>query len=199
MLSAKSARRSRGDGRRKAHEKSRYGCANCKLKSVKCDETWPSCAECRSFSIRCVYGPRLSPDTLMVEPSFKVDFATPTVRTPPAPLPMSSSYDSSETYQLVPKDILLIEKFQLRTVFTLGSYSSRQNYSEKTLPLAFSSATNLTDPLRSDSPFRLEAGEMQAMVDYMRQIACHAPRLESLSNGFYDLSELSRGSGINPY
>lgn len=58
---------------------------------------------------------------------------------------------------------------------------------------------NLTDPLRSDSAFCLAAGELQTMVDYLREIASHEPRFESLPKRFYELFELGNDPKVNPY
>ncbi|PYH88703.1 hypothetical protein BO71DRAFT_403637 [Aspergillus ellipticus CBS 707.79] len=42
--------------------RSRRGCGNCKLRSVKCDETKPTCRACRTYGVACNYAltqPRL--------------------------------------------------------------------------------------------------------------------------------------------
>ncbi|KAI1108447.1 hypothetical protein F5Y14DRAFT_83733 [Nemania sp. NC0429] len=129
--------------KRKAHKKSRHGCANCKLRSIKCDETKPCCKKCESFNVVCSYGrSKLSPECLTAKPSFRVqiDTVSPAVaRSPPAPLPISGSRYSRETYQLVAEDISLLEKFQKRTVWTLGTGATHHVYAAKVLPLAFTS------------------------------------------------------------
>ncbi|KAI1293267.1 hypothetical protein F5Y03DRAFT_374424 [Xylaria venustula] len=128
--------------KRKAHRKSRRGCANCKLRSIKCDETKPCCKRCESFNVVCCYGSKFGPESLSAKPSFQVHLNTtsqPVVRSPPAPLPISGSKYGSEAYQLILEDIPLIEKFQRRTVWTLGTGVTRHIYAAKTLPLAFTS------------------------------------------------------------
>ncbi|PHH51630.1 Sterol uptake control protein 2 [Ceratocystis fimbriata CBS 114723] len=42
--------------KRRPHRKSRGGCANCKIRRVKCDEEKPSCQRCLSFNVSCSYG-----------------------------------------------------------------------------------------------------------------------------------------------
>lgn len=42
-------------GKRKFHKKSRKGCATCKRRRVKCDETRPLCGNCERMGIQCVY------------------------------------------------------------------------------------------------------------------------------------------------
>ncbi|KAI0427967.1 hypothetical protein F5Y09DRAFT_13864 [Xylaria sp. FL1042] len=126
--------------KRKAHNKSRHGCANCKLRGIKCDETKPYCKRCESFNVVCCYGSKLSPENLSAKQSFRVHIDTTSrtvVRSPPAPLPISGSRHSAETYQLVAEDIPFIEKFQRRTVWTLGTVATHHVYAAKILPLAF--------------------------------------------------------------
>ncbi|GAW21082.1 hypothetical protein ANO14919_105950 [Xylariales sp. No.14919] len=126
--------------KRKAHRKSRQGCANCKLRGIKCDETKPSCKRCDVFNVICRYGSKFSPESMTDKQSFQVDIGTASrsvVRSPPAPLPISGSRHSLETYQLVARDISLIESFQRRTVWTLGTGATHHIYAEKILPLAF--------------------------------------------------------------
>ncbi|KAL4993618.1 hypothetical protein BDV10DRAFT_178737 [Aspergillus recurvatus] len=38
---------------RRAHTKSRTGCRTCKVRRIRCDETWPSCKRCTSTGRRC--------------------------------------------------------------------------------------------------------------------------------------------------
>ncbi|KAF2633285.1 hypothetical protein BU25DRAFT_464243 [Macroventuria anomochaeta] len=41
--------------KRKSHRKSRNGCARCKRRRIKCDETKPDCSKCVEFGIVCDY------------------------------------------------------------------------------------------------------------------------------------------------
>ncbi|KAL5423369.1 hypothetical protein PMIN06_006744 [Paraphaeosphaeria minitans] len=43
--------------KRRAHRKSRFGCKNCKLRRIKCDERKPECLNCRNRQVRCDYLP----------------------------------------------------------------------------------------------------------------------------------------------
>ncbi|KAG7700161.1 hypothetical protein KL930_000848 [Ogataea haglerorum] len=45
----------RPGAKRKFHKKSRKGCATCKKRRVKCDETRPVCGNCDRMGIQCVY------------------------------------------------------------------------------------------------------------------------------------------------
>ncbi|CCH62359.1 hypothetical protein TBLA_0H00680 [Henningerozyma blattae CBS 6284] len=44
-------------GKRKFHNKSKNGCANCKRRRVKCDEGKPTCQKCLNMKLQCVYLP----------------------------------------------------------------------------------------------------------------------------------------------
>lgn len=44
-------------GKRKFHNKSKFGCDNCKRRRVKCDETKPECQKCQNMGLTCVYSP----------------------------------------------------------------------------------------------------------------------------------------------
>lgn len=45
---------------RRAHQKSRLGCFECKNRRTKCDEDQPTCSKCVRFGTRCIY-PRTKP------------------------------------------------------------------------------------------------------------------------------------------
>ena len=54
--SKKSAKVSkRSTGKRRFHRKSRKGCATCKRRRVKCDETKPVCKNCQRIGLECLY------------------------------------------------------------------------------------------------------------------------------------------------
>ncbi|KAH8707658.1 hypothetical protein GQ44DRAFT_752829 [Phaeosphaeriaceae sp. PMI808] len=66
--------------KRRPHRKSRFGCKNCKIRRVKCDERKPECTNCRHRQIRCnfVTNPTPSPShTLSAEPIASPDEASP--------------------------------------------------------------------------------------------------------------------------
>lgn len=73
LENAKIAKKS--TGKRKFHKKSRKGCATCKKRKVKCDETRPICGNCERMSIECVYLIPEAPaehlfDSIKVKPEF---------------------------------------------------------------------------------------------------------------------------------
>ena len=61
--------------RKKAHQKSRRGCASCKRRKVKCDEVKPLCGPCEKKGVPCPYQHELQSITLLgteveTEPEF---------------------------------------------------------------------------------------------------------------------------------
>jgi hypothetical protein len=49
--------------KRRSHNKSRAGCNTCKKRHIKCDESGPPCANCRTQRVECLYVSRNSPTT----------------------------------------------------------------------------------------------------------------------------------------
>ncbi|OHE92148.1 hypothetical protein CORC01_12551 [Colletotrichum orchidophilum] len=72
----------------------------------------------------------------------------------PPPLPCTGSMESPDAaYQLTPTDVRLLERFQKRTILSLGTPRSRSIYEKKTLPIAFCvSLVPPNPPLSSDLP-----------------------------------------------
>ena len=66
-------------GKRKFHNKSKNGCANCKRRRVKCDETKPACKKCINMKLECVY--LQTPQTSMANHKRKGASTSPTVVT----------------------------------------------------------------------------------------------------------------------
>ncbi|KPM39419.1 hypothetical protein AK830_g7166 [Neonectria ditissima] len=42
---------------RRRYKKSRFGCRNCKLRRVKCDESKPQCQRCKNYGVLCNFTP----------------------------------------------------------------------------------------------------------------------------------------------
>ncbi|KAL3607991.1 hypothetical protein FPOAC2_02982 [Fusarium poae] len=120
---------------RRAHKKSRLGCKNCKLRSVKCDESKPSCKRCKTSGFICSFtqtcpssfqlahfnaGPVFSAiDRSLgpINPGFKVPVVQPV---------------KGGMGEIVLNDFALktLERFRKRTVFTVGTKRTRKVYSE---------------------------------------------------------------------
>ncbi|KAH7144384.1 hypothetical protein B0J13DRAFT_43792 [Dactylonectria estremocensis] len=143
---------------RKAHRKSRLGCGNCKLRSVKCDESKPTCNRCASSGYVCNYArsaPALQLAGTAGASTLKLMLGPP--RTParvPAPspsrglplplpglrIPVAGPVAGGDlgTYEMRPADYAAIQRFRTRTVLTVGSSSTRHLYREEAFALSSS-------------------------------------------------------------
>ncbi|KAM0246807.1 hypothetical protein ACHAQJ_010080 [Trichoderma viride] len=131
--------------RRKTHRKSRLGCGNCKIRSVKCDEAKPTCRRCQSSGFTCNYSGTIPTLELSHSRVFRLNLA----RTEAGPvdnlladgisigaslqpglqipiiLPLQGRLGD---YTLRPGDYAALGRFQDRTVATLGIASTRWWY-----------------------------------------------------------------------
>jgi hypothetical protein len=132
---------------RRAHQKSRLGCGNCKLRRVKCDETYPRCRKCASFSVDCDYDSTCN--ELQLAMSGTGVFEAP--QGPPvsfhrlvlsminAPLKAhspNSKIASSPVYELRLEDLEVVSRFQSRTVLTIGTKESVHVYQREWFKVA---------------------------------------------------------------
>ncbi|KAH8689599.1 hypothetical protein BGW36DRAFT_433602 [Talaromyces proteolyticus] len=106
---------------RRGHRKSRSGCANCKLRSVKCDEGFPECGKCLSFGVRCNYDLRI-PD---LQPRFNM--ATRKLNGKTQTCNALTSAEGSRL-ELTEQDLIRLERFKIRTALSLGPPELRQIY-----------------------------------------------------------------------
>ncbi|KAL7815548.1 hypothetical protein V8C26DRAFT_401972 [Trichoderma gracile] len=143
--------------KRKTHRKSRLGCGNCKIRSVKCDESKPSCRRCHASGFTCNYSrtiPALQlshanvlslsldvghtnsrtaaadshvADSLLKESSLQPGLQIPII------LPLQGKMG---TYILQPRDYAALSRFQTRTGETLGNAASRKRYRQVMASLA---------------------------------------------------------------
>ncbi|PLB47404.1 hypothetical protein P170DRAFT_315312, partial [Aspergillus steynii IBT 23096] len=94
---------------RRTHNKSRHGCRNCKLRRVKCDETKPRCAKCRSYGVLCDYaGPSLD---LQLSQELK--------------MPALVATDGSSSMELDAEGLARLMRFECRTIETAINVSSK--------------------------------------------------------------------------
>ncbi|EXJ85747.1 hypothetical protein A1O1_06115 [Capronia coronata CBS 617.96] len=144
-----------GSRQRKTHRKSRLGCRNCKLRRVKCDEKKPGCQKCLSFDVVCNYDPNI-PDlqprgpasaemgcmnaTTTMERSL-LSANRPTLKwinsslqeDPGFPLVMGR-YTAKQ--QIDYSDLALMDRFQTRTVLTIGTRSASHFLRKELIQLA---------------------------------------------------------------
>ncbi|KAH7217382.1 hypothetical protein BKA60DRAFT_609266 [Fusarium oxysporum] len=102
---------------KKPARRSRYGCRNCKLRKLKCDESKPRCNKCSSFGVLCNFGlniPDLHPITS--------DTVRAVVRCRPTPQrPVASAIWTSDEYtiyQLNAKCQDFVTRYYARSLLT---------------------------------------------------------------------------------
>ncbi|KAF4213383.1 hypothetical protein CNMCM5878_000017 [Aspergillus fumigatiaffinis] len=102
---------------RKSHTKSRNGCATCKRRHIRCDETFPQCRNCTKHNCRCDYmdvalareqsnKARKAPDLLM-SPEIEMEIENWHVTGVP-PFPELMHYPRNAWYKLFRSDLRLI-------------------------------------------------------------------------------------------
>ncbi|KIW88983.1 uncharacterized protein Z519_10467 [Cladophialophora bantiana CBS 173.52] len=135
--------------KRRAHKKSRLGCRNCKLRRVKCNEVRPMCGKCLEYGVICNYDPSipdLQPRTVtskvvcldsMVEKS-------PLATTKPI-LDMVNvcleehshgPRSQSEVMRFDRSDLARLDRFQTRTVLTIGTKRVARVFQKEIIRLA---------------------------------------------------------------
>ncbi|CAH0051785.1 unnamed protein product [Clonostachys solani] len=118
---------------RKAHRKSRLGCKNCKLRSVKCDESKPACKRCQASGFCCDFssqGPMLQ---LQHAGVYRFDLSLssqgPSPRySIPIVLPCSTAFGE---YELRPEDFAALDRYRNRTLNHIGTKESRPLFSDE--------------------------------------------------------------------
>ncbi|KAF4991064.1 hypothetical protein FGRMN_8089 [Fusarium graminum] len=127
---------------RKAHKKSRLGCKSCKLRSVKCDESKPSCKRCAASGFICSFTQSF-PSTLQLEhrsagPVFSVADRTLGPINPGFRVPIVQPLKGAMGEIVLDNaGLAAVERFRIRTVLSLGTERTRNVYSQGTFMLAF--------------------------------------------------------------
>ncbi|KAK3082139.1 hypothetical protein LTS18_002931 [Coniosporium uncinatum] len=166
-----------GDGtnrKRRVHKKSRLGCRNCKLRSVKCDEGRPNCKRCSDYGVNCSYinagadlevllkttaGPEKEPAT--AQPLYQTMLGImdpPSSSMPLVVEPNAGSVLSSQA------DMDRFTRFRSRTMYSIGNDTTGPMYRENLLRLSHQytflmhmilTITAIHDRYLSDPPQRL--------------------------------------------
>ncbi|EXJ92628.1 hypothetical protein A1O3_01180 [Capronia epimyces CBS 606.96] len=132
---------------RRTMRRSRFGCRNCKLRKLKCDEGKPQCKRCRSFGILCNFQPNVpdlqpvADDSVRSYPSRCRWTQVGRERTElPPPPPLTGAVwtcDASTFYQLSAKCQDFITRYLGRSLITPDDPNMIQ-VNRKLLTLAFS-------------------------------------------------------------
>ena len=136
--------------KRKAHKKSRLGCRNCKLRRVKCNEIQPMCDKCQDFGVMCNYDSTIPDLQPLSSASEVVQFdntleKSPLSTTKPV---LDMVMATLQRDSLGPKwnrgvlrfdnaDLARLDKFQSRTVLTIGIRKVARVFQKEVLHLAF--------------------------------------------------------------
>ncbi|OAP58907.1 hypothetical protein AYL99_06204 [Fonsecaea erecta] len=127
--------------KRKAHKKSRLGCRNCKIRRVKCNEVRPMCAKCLEYGVLCNYDPSI-PD---LQPRAVASVEKPVFGTTKPILAMvNASLDKNthglESHSRVMRfdksDLARLDRFQSRTVLSIGTKRVARVFQQEVIPLA---------------------------------------------------------------
>lgn len=120
--------------KRKPHKKSRLGCRNCKLRRVKCNELRPMCEQCLDFGVLCNYNsnipdlqPRSSSTSNVVQLGPVIDKSPLLTSEPVLDMVNAALLEDSlgpswkfGTMRFDQADLARLDKFQSRTVMTIG-------------------------------------------------------------------------------
>ncbi|CAK7225668.1 hypothetical protein SEUCBS140593_005982 [Sporothrix eucalyptigena] len=138
---------SRSDTALRGRRKSRFGCRNCKLRKIKCDESQPRCTNCSKYGVFCNFALGV-PDLQPVSETRKGDALkrnhSRLFRRRPPPLPPTTlsnaiwSSDGHTTYRLDAHDWALFTQFRQRTVHSLGGEHMVDIYEKCMLQKCFS-------------------------------------------------------------
>lgn len=137
--------------KRRTHRKSRSGCRNCRLRRVKCDEKRPLCDRCTDFGVSCNYDPTVSDLQPLQGGTHVTTMTTKLALSPVSHKQLAISMierSLNEDYCYHSKhldpvkfqqcDMALLEKFQTRTVFCLGTPTATLIFQKEVVRLACS-------------------------------------------------------------
>ncbi|PVI04052.1 hypothetical protein DM02DRAFT_586885 [Periconia macrospinosa] len=128
-------------GTRRAHQKSRAGCIECKRRRIKCGEEKPRCHQCKKYDKSCEYaGSTLGPSTPSTRSSVQLhpDTEPLSQRTSTTPVPSISSVPSSSAH--IPsslfdaQDLSLFHHWCLTTSISIVNTRNLDHLWQTTLP-----------------------------------------------------------------
>ncbi|KAK3326845.1 hypothetical protein B0H66DRAFT_551807 [Apodospora peruviana] len=121
---------------RKLHRRrSRFGCRNCKLRKVRCDETKPQCRRCMSFGVLCNSMSNI-PDLHPVAAGAEL-----VVKSTEPSRPVSSAIwtaDESYRFDLSPSCVESLTRYYLRRGLVKSFYPQMSTINIQLMKLAFS-------------------------------------------------------------
>ncbi|KAH7157272.1 hypothetical protein B0J13DRAFT_434766 [Dactylonectria estremocensis] len=121
---------------RRILRRSRFGCRNCKLRKLKCDEGKPQCRRCSSFGVICNFLPNVPDLQPVTDDSVRAVLARENVKPQP---PLSSAVwtsDASTFYQLDAKCQDFVTRYLGRGLITPDDFNMIE-VNRKLLVLSF--------------------------------------------------------------
>ncbi|KAK6850063.1 hypothetical protein PG995_013896 [Apiospora arundinis] len=121
----------------KPTRRSRFGCRNCKLRKLKCDESKPQCKRCSSFGVLCNFVPHASDLQPLADDALRSSLAArgrPRLRPPPDSAVWTS--DASTSFHLDAKCQEFVVRYLGRSLITPSDPDMVQ-VNRKLLVLAF--------------------------------------------------------------
>ncbi|KAF4343787.1 C6 finger domain protein [Fusarium beomiforme] len=119
--------------------RSRFGCRNCKLRKLKCDETKPQCMKCQTYGVLCNFEPNVLDLQPLSEQKTKKQITQQSIQ----PSPRSTignciwAADGTTFSMLDVYDHDLFTRFRLRTLHSLGGPEMVDIYEKHMLALSF--------------------------------------------------------------
>ncbi|UKZ94595.1 uncharacterized protein TrAFT101_009456 [Trichoderma asperellum] len=101
---------------------SRFGCRNCKLRKLKCDETRPYCSKCRTYGVYCNFGFNV-PDLQPVHQKQTKEGIVGLFNIPRPQSTVSNAIwvgDGPTYFTLDLKDQMLFNRFRYRVIHSIG-------------------------------------------------------------------------------
>ncbi|KIW28607.1 uncharacterized protein PV07_08256 [Cladophialophora immunda] len=135
--------------KRRAHKKSRLGCRNCKIRRVKCNEVRPMCGKCLEYGVLCNYDPSipdLQPRTDASELGCLYSRMDKSLQGTTKPIldMVNVSLDKnthgpelqSGATRFDRSDLARLDRFQTRTVLTIGTKKVARVFQKEVILLA---------------------------------------------------------------
>ncbi|OAQ96931.1 hypothetical protein LLEC1_04238 [Akanthomyces lecanii] len=120
------------------HRRSRYGCRNCKIRKLKCDETKPHCKKCSAYGVRCNFEHNVQDlQSITEKKSENAPAGKRLMRLRPVISEAIWSSNGSTSFLLDAQDQALFKRYRDRTIFTIGGLPMVDTWGNQTLQAAF--------------------------------------------------------------
>ncbi|KUJ17885.1 uncharacterized protein LY89DRAFT_643704 [Mollisia scopiformis] len=154
--------------------KSRFGCRNCKLRKLKCDETKPHCVKCHTYGLQCNFGFAVPDLQLLSEVRTKQEVVRRFELSSPRATISNAIWtnDTSTYFMLDLQDQELFNRFRYRTLYSLGGPEMVAIYENHMLAVCFA------------RPFLMH-GTLAVTAVHDRYLGISATRRRSLRESYH--------------